>query len=51
MVNEEFGCILITHYQRILDHIHPTNVHIMIDGKIVLSGGQELIGKIDKKWL
>ena len=48
MVNEEFGCILITHYQRILDHINPTNVHIMIDGKIVLSGGQELIEKIDQ---
>ena len=47
MVNDEFGCILITHYQRILDHITPTNVHIMIDGKIVLSGGLELIKKID----
>ncbi len=48
MVNDEFGCILITHYQRILDHITPTNVHIMIDGKIVMSGGKELIEKIDK---
>lgn len=48
MVNSDFGCILITHYQRILDHIKPTNVHIMIDGKIVLSGGQELIEKIDQ---
>lgn len=47
MVDENFGCILITHYQRILDHIKPTYVHIMIDGKIVLSGGQELIEKID----
>ena len=33
LVDENFGCILITHYQRILDHIKPTNVHIMIDGK------------------
>ena len=47
LVDENFGCILITHYQRILDHIKPTYVHIMIDGKIVLSGGQELIEKID----
>jgi Fe-S cluster assembly ATP-binding protein len=47
LVDESFGCILITHYQRILDHIRPTVVHIMIDGKIVLSGGQELIEKID----
>jgi Fe-S cluster assembly ATP-binding protein len=54
MINESFGCILITHYQRILDHIKPTNVHIMIDGKIVMSGGQELIEKIDQngyEWL
>lgn len=48
LINESFGCILITHYQRILDHIKPTHVHIMINGKIVLSGGQELIPKIDK---
>ena len=47
MVNEDFGCILITHYQRILDYIKPTHVHIMIDGKIVLTGGMELIEKID----
>jgi len=47
MVSEDFGCILITHYQRILEHIKPTHVHIMIDGKIVLSGGSELIEKID----
>lgn len=48
LVNDQFGCILITHYQRILDYIKPTNVHIMIDGKIVLSGGRELIQKIDR---
>ena len=47
LINENFGCILITHYQRILDHIKPNFVHIMIDGVIVLSGGMELIEKID----
>ncbi len=47
LVNEDFGCILITHYQRILDYITPNFVHIMIDGAIVLSGGLELIKKID----
>lgn len=47
MINDDFGCILITHYQRILDYIKPSHVHIMIDGKIVLSGGPELIEKID----
>lgn len=48
MVSDDFGCILITHYQRILDYIKPTHVHIMIDGKIVLSGGSDLIEKIDQ---
>lgn len=48
MINSNFGCILITHYQRILKYIKPTHVHIMIDGKIALSGGEELIEKIDK---
>jgi Fe-S cluster assembly ATP-binding protein len=48
LIDENFGCILITHYQRILDHIKPHFVHIMIDGKIVLSGGKELISKIDQ---
>ncbi len=43
---DQFGVILITHYQRILDYIKPTHVHIMIDGKIVLTGGQELIEKL-----
>ncbi|MDY0276790.1 MAG: Fe-S cluster assembly ATPase SufC [Acholeplasma sp.] len=47
MIGPDFGCILITHYQRILDYIKPTHVHIMIDGRIVLTGGDELISKID----
>lgn len=54
MVSDDFGCILITHYQRILDYIKPTHVHIMINGKIVLSGGKELIEKIENQgyeWL
>ena len=54
MVSDDFGCILITHYQRILDYIKPTHVHIMINGKIVKSGGKELIEKIENQgyeWL
>ncbi len=49
MVNENFGCLLITHYQRLLDYIKPDFVHIMINGKIVRTGGQELITKIDQE--
>ncbi|MFI3252479.1 MAG: Fe-S cluster assembly ATPase SufC [bacterium] len=48
MVNENFGCLLITHYQRLLDYIKPDFVHIMIQGKIVKTGGKELIAKIDQ---
>lgn len=48
MVSKDFGCLLITHYQRLLDYIVPDYVHIMINGKIVLTGGRELIAKIDQ---
>ncbi len=47
MVNESFGCLLITHYERLLDYIKPDYVHIMINGRIVKTGGPELISKID----
>ena len=49
MVNENFGCLLITHYERLLDYIKPDFVHIMINGKIVMTGGPELIAKIDQQ--
>lgn len=49
MVNENFGCLLITHYQRLLDYIKPDYVHVMINGKIVKTGGFELIEKIDRE--
>lgn len=41
--------ILITHYQRLLDYIRPDFVHVMIDGKIVLSGGPELALQLEEK--
>jgi Fe-S cluster assembly ATP-binding protein len=46
--------ILITHYQRLLDYIRPHFVHVVIDGKIELSGGPELALKLEDKgydWL
>lgn len=48
------GCILITHYQRLLDYIKPDFVHVIIDGKIAHTGKMEVIEKIDKEgyeWL
>ena len=38
----DFGAVVITHYQRILNYIQPDFVHIMLDGRIVESGGPEL---------
>ena len=45
--NQSF--MIITHYQRILNYIQPDFVHIMIDGKIVKSGGKELALELEEK--
>lgn len=42
------GVMVITHYQRILDYLKPDFVHIMVKGKIVESGGPEIIAKVEK---
>lgn len=49
MVGENMGCLVITHYKRLLDYIKPTHVHVMINGRIVRTGGLELIEKIDNE--
>ena len=43
----ELGVVLITHYQRLLDHLRPDVVHILIDGRIVTSGGFELVEQLE----
>lgn len=43
------GVLLITHYQRILNYIAPNFVHIMVDGKIVRTGGGELVEEIETR--
>lgn len=45
----DHGLLLITHYQRLLDYIRPHFVHVMIDGKIVRSGGPELALHVEQK--
>jgi Fe-S cluster assembly ATP-binding protein len=50
----DLGVLLITHYQRILNYIHPDFVHIMMDGKIVESGGPDLALALEERgydWL
>jgi Fe-S cluster assembly ATP-binding protein len=49
MISDNLGVLLITHYERILEYITPTHVHVMINGRIVKSGGRELIKKIDEQ--
>ncbi|RMF05207.1 Fe-S cluster assembly ATPase SufC, partial [Candidatus Woesearchaeota archaeon] len=45
----ELSVLLITHYQRILDYIQPDFVHVMLGGRIVRTGGAELIKEIESK--
>ncbi|MBW3625166.1 MAG: Fe-S cluster assembly ATPase SufC [Armatimonadetes bacterium] len=40
--NPEMGVLLITHYQRLLNYITPDQVHVLVNGRIVRSGGKEL---------
>src|SRR4051812_21004362 len=42
LVGEETGALVITHYQRILNHVKPEFVHVFVDGRIVEEGGPEL---------
>jgi Fe-S cluster assembly ATP-binding protein len=52
--NKEMSVIIITHYKRMLEYIRPQFVHIIIDGKIVKSGSEDLVEKIDSEgydWL
>ena len=48
-LNDENALILITHYQRLLDYIEPQFVHVVVDGKIVKTGGAELALKLEEK--
>ncbi len=54
LLNEENALLLITHYQRLLEYITPDFVHVIVDGKIVKSGGRELALMLEEKgydWL
>jgi Fe-S cluster assembly ATP-binding protein len=43
------GALIITHYQRILHYIRPQFVHVMLDGRIVLEGGVELVERLERE--
>ena len=53
-MNSEKSIILITHYQRLLDYINPTYVHVMQNGKIIKTGSSDLAKELENKgyeWL
>lgn len=45
--SDGFGCLIITHYQRLLNYIKPDFVHVMMQGKVVKSGGPELAERLE----
>lgn len=54
MKSDSFGALVITHYERLLDYIKPDYVHVLMGGKVVRTGKNELIEKIDREgydWL
>ncbi len=54
MRGPDFGALVITHYQRLLNYIVPDVVHVMMDGRIVKTGGRELALELEERgydWL
>lgn len=49
LAGPNFGLLVITHYERILTQIKPDHLHVLIDGKIALSGGPDLVQKLEKQ--
>lgn len=48
-MSPEMGALVITHYQRLLDHIKPHQVHVLVAGRIVESGGPEVALQLEEK--
>jgi Fe-S cluster assembly ATP-binding protein len=46
-LSPEMGVLMITHYQRMLNYVKPQFVHVMLDGRIVMSGGEELSEQLE----
>ncbi|MFV0396146.1 MAG: Fe-S cluster assembly ATPase SufC [Coprobacillaceae bacterium] len=46
---DDFGCIMVSHYERMFELVPPTHVHVLVDGQIILSGGKEIVQKIDQE--
>ena len=49
MRGDNFGSLIITHYQRLLNYIVPDYVHVMMDGQLVKTGGPDLAIRLEKE--
>jgi len=49
LIGPNLGVLIITHYQRILNYIHPQFVHVLVNGRIAVEGGPELALKLEEK--
>jgi Fe-S cluster assembly ATP-binding protein len=49
VVGPEMGALVVTHYQRLLNYIRPDAVHVLMDGRIVKSGGPELALALEER--
>ena len=49
LMGPDLGVLVITHYQRILNYVRPEHVHILVDGRVVMSGGAELALELEER--
>jgi Fe-S cluster assembly ATP-binding protein len=49
LVGPEMGALVITHYSRLLKYIKPDHIHVLVDGRIVRSGGSELADELERE--
>lgn len=49
MRSDDFACVMVSHYERLFELVKPTHVHVLVQGRLVMSGGYELVEKIDRE--
>lgn len=49
MRGDDFACIMVSHYERLFELVRPSHVHVLVNGQMAMSGGYELVEKIDKE--
>ncbi|MDD6102986.1 MAG: hypothetical protein PUB67_07770, partial [Clostridiales bacterium] len=49
VINRNGSALVVSHYAKFYQMIKPTHVHVIVDGKIILSGNEDIVLKIDKE--